>query len=288
MKETFILAIDQGTTSTRSIIFNRKSQIVSSSQMEISQICPQNGWVEQNPEEIFETVIQTIKEALNQAHLGIDSIEALGITNQRETTILWDKISGKPLYRAIVWQSRQSTAICETWINKGYQKKVHQKTGLMINPYFSASKIRWILDHVPGSYQKALKGEVLFGTVETYLLWRLTKGKHHVTDYSNASRTMVFNINTLKWDEELLALFDLPISLFPKVVDSSGVIGIAEGLQEYFPRAAVKIASLSGDQQAALFGQCCLDKGAIKSTYGTGCFILMNTKEMPIFRKPAY
>lgn len=283
MKETFILAIDQGTTSTRSIIFNRKSQIVSSSQMEISQICPQNGWVEQNPEEIFETVIQTIKEALNQAHLGIDSIEALGITNQRETTILWDKISGKQLYRAIVWQSRQSTAICETWINKGYQKKVHQKTGLMINPYFSASKIRWILDHVPGSYQKALKGEVLFGTVETYLLWRLTKGKHHVTDYSNASRTMVFNINTLKWDEELLALFDLPISLFPKVVDSSGVIGIAEGLQEYFPRAAVKIASLSGDQQAALFGQCCLDKGAIKSTYGTGCFILMNTKEMPIF-----
>ena len=216
MKETYILAIDQGTTSTRSIIFNRKGQIMASSQMEIAQICPNNGWVEQNPEEIFETVIQTIKDALNQAHLSIESIEALGITNQRETTILWDKITGKPLYHAIVWQSRQSTAICEEWISKGYQKTVHQKTGLMINPYFSASKIRWILDHVPGSSEKAKRGEILFGTVETYLLWRLTKGKHHITDYSNASRTMVFNINTLNWDEELLALFDFPLSLFPK------------------------------------------------------------------------
>jgi len=283
MKETYILAIDQGTTSTRSIIFNRKGQIMASSQMEIAQICPNNGWVEQNPEEIFETVIQTIKDALNQAHLSIESIEALGITNQRETTILWDKITGKPLYHAIVWQSRQSTAICEEWISKGYQKTVHQKTGLMINPYFSASKIRWILDHVPGSSEKAKRGEILFGTVETYLLWRLTKGKHHITDYSNASRTMVFNINTLNWDEELLALFDFPLSLFPQVVDSACLVGGADGLREFFPNAQVKIASLVGDQQAALFGQCCFDKGSIKSTYGTGCFILMNTKEVPIY-----
>jgi len=279
----YVLAIDQGTTSTRAIIFNKKTEIISQAQMEFSQICPKSGWVEHDPEEIWETVYHVIEETIYKSGLTLKDIAAIGITNQRETTVIWDKKTGKPLYNAIVWQSRQSQAICEDLINRGYTEFFKQKTGLLINPYFSASKIKWILDNVPGAKEKAQEGKALFGTIDTYLVWKLTNGALHITDPSNASRTMLFNINTLNWDQEILDLLEIPMKILPQLKSSSEEYGIATKLWEIDENADVKIASIIGDQQASLFGQCCFDIGDVKNTYGTGCFMLMNTKSKPVF-----
>lgn len=279
----YILSIDQGTTSSRAIIFNNQGLEVSSSQMPVSMISRKSGWAEQNANEIWETVYEVVKDCINSSNIDYQSISAIGITNQRETTIMWDKNTGKPVYNAIVWQSRQSQAICEDLINRGYEKLIKEKTGLMVNPYFSASKIKWIFDNVEGVYEKALKGDILFGTVDTFLVWKLTEGKVFVTDYSNASRTLLFNIKTLKWDQELLDLFNIPSIILPQVCDSSRVYGIATKLKDIDPSINIPIASIVGDQQASLFGQCCFDLGNIKNTYGTGCFMLMNTKEKLVF-----
>lgn len=281
--EKYILAIDQGTTSSRAIIFNKKSQIISMAQMEFTQICPRNGWVEHDPEEIWETVYQVIQDAVKKSNIDYKDICAIGITNQRETTILWDKITGKPVYNAIVWQSRQSQDICEKLIEEGYEKIVKAKTGLVINPYFSGSKIKWILDNISGVREKAENGEILFGTIDTYLVWKLTEGKLHITDPTNASRTMLYNINELVWDQELLNILKIPQLILPKVVPTSEVYGIATKLKELNKDIEIPIAAIVGDQQASLFGQCCFDKGDVKNTYGTGCFMLMNTSTTPIY-----
>lgn len=276
--KSYILTIDQGTTSTRAIIFDQKARIVAMSQIEFTQICPENGWVEHNPEEIWALTCQTIQNVLNQSNLCAKDIKAIGITNQRETTVLWDKKTGKPVYNAIVWQSRQSQQICEDLISQNKEEEFLEKTGLLINPYFSASKIKWIFDHVQGVKEEANLGNVLFGTIDTYLLWKLTNGTSHKTDYSNASRTLIYNIKTLKWDEDLMKYFDIPMKMLPEVCESSHIFGYATALTKIDPDfKMVPIASLIGDQQAALFGQCCFNTGDCKSTYGTGCFILMNT-----------
>ena len=283
--KNYVLAIDQGTTSSRAIIFNKQSEVVAKSQMEFSQICPHDGWVEHNPDEIWETVYQLIKETLFKSGLQLKDICAIGITNQRETTVIWDKLTGKPIYNAIVWQSRQSQEICDKLIEDGYEELIHQKTGLVVNPYFSASKIKWILDNVPGSYERAKKGELLFGTIDTYLVWKLTEGKLHITDPSNASRTMLYNIKEMRWDEELLKIMDIPMELLPEVRSNSEIYGTATKLWEIDENVDVPITSIIGDQQASLFGQCCFEIGSIKNTYGTGCFMLMNTKYKPVFSK---
>lgn len=283
MMKKYILAIDQGTTSSRAIIFNKKTQIIASAQMEFTQICPHNGWVEHDAEEIWETVYQVVKDALNRSRLSLQEIAAIGITNQRETTILWDRRTGKPVYNAIVWQSRQSSEICEDLINKGYLEEFKNKTGLLINPYFSASKIKWIFDHVKGVRKLADQGNLLFGTIDTYLVWKLTNGELHITDASNASRTMLYNINTMEWDQEILDVLNIPRSILPEVVNTSGIYGYASKLKEIDPEANVPIAAIVGDQQASLFGQCCFDCGDLKNTYGTGCFMLMNTKDQKVF-----
>ncbi len=275
----YIIAIDQGTTSTRSILFDELCNVVAVDQMEISLNFPKNGWVEQNPEEIWQTVYLTIKDVINKSNIDIKDIKGIGITNQRETTILWDKNTGESVYPAIVWQSRQSQSICESMIEKGYQKMIQEKTGLIINPYFSASKIKFIFDKQPHLLEKAKNGEILFGTVDSYLVWKLTSGKVHVTDYSNASRTLLYNINDLKWDEDLLELFNIPKEILPKVVESSDIYGYATELNSITNGYEIPIASIIGDQQASLFGQCCFNEGDVKNTYGTGCFMLMNTKE---------
>lgn len=283
--KNYVLAIDQGTTSSRAIIFNKASQIVSIAQMEINQICPKSGWVEHNPNEIWETVYAVIKEALFKSGLHLKDISAIGITNQRETTVLWDKKTGKPVYNAIVWQSRQSQKICEQLIADGHSEMIHAKTGLVINPYFSASKVKWIFDNVPGVYERALKGEILFGTIDTFLAWKLTNGTLHITDPSNASRTMLYNINTLEWDQEILDLFKIPRCILPVVRNTSEIYGVASKLWEIDDNANVPIAAIVGDQQASLFGHCCFNIGCLKNTYGTGCFMLMNTKNKPVFSK---
>ncbi|HHU56355.1 MAG TPA: glycerol kinase GlpK [Acholeplasmataceae bacterium] len=272
----YVLAIDQGTTSSRAIIFDEKGKNIASSQLEVSLITPKNGWVEQNPEEIWETVYEVVKRVYNKTSVEITGI---GITNQRETTILWDKKTGKPIYNAIVWQSRQSQSICDKLINDGLTDIIKDKTGLLINPYFSASKIMWILENVEGAYEKACRGELLFGTVDTYLVWKLTNGKVHVTDYTNASRTMMFNINTLTWDDELLSIYNIPKAILPKVMPSSMIYGESDTFGSISKSLVLPICSIIGDQQASLFGQCCFDAGDIKNTYGTGCFMLMNTKD---------
>lgn len=274
----YILTIDQGTTSTRAILFNQKANIIAMNQIEFSPICPKSGWVEQNPEEIWELVYQTIQNVIRQSNIDVSFIKGIGITNQRETTVIWDRFTGKPVYNAIVWQSRQSQSICETLIQDNKESEFLEKTGLILNPYFSASKIKWIFDHIEGVKKRADQGELLFGTIDTYLLWKLTKGSVHATDYSNASRTLLYNINTLKWDESLMQYFDVPRSMLPEVMPSSHIFGYATALSnidKFFEN--IPIASMIGDQQAALFGQCCFEAGSIKSTYGTGCFILMNT-----------
>lgn len=281
----YVLAIDQGTTSSRAIIFNKSSEIVCIAQKEFTQICPKSGWVEHNAEEIWDTVCEVVKGALDKSGLKLQDIAAIGITNQRETTVLWDRKTGKPVYNALCWQSRQSQPVCEEWIAKGIEEKIHEKTGLIINPYFSASKIRWIMDNVPGVKERAEKGELCFGTIDSFLVYKLTEGKLHITDVTNASRTMMFNISSMEWDKELLGLYGIPECILPKVVSNSEIYGTATVLKSIDPTAEVPIASMIGDQQASLFGQCCFEMGSVKNTYGTGCFMLMNTKDKPVFSK---
>lgn len=277
-----VLAIDQGTTSSRAIVFNKNSEIVSSSQMELSIICPKSGWVEQNADEIWETVYQVCKEVLVSPSIKVENIKGIGITNQRETTIIWNKETKKPIYNAIVWQSRQSQDICDELINLGLSDKIKEKTGLIINPYFSATKIKWILENVKGAKKLAEEGKLLFGTVDTYLVWMLTEGRLHITDYTNASRTMLYNIHTLEWDQELLTLLGIDKRMLPEVVNSSQIYGYATALKKINKHLNIPIASIIGDQQASLFGGCCFDMGDVKNTYGTGCFMLMNTKHKAV------
>lgn len=277
--EKYILSIDQGTTSSRVILFDKENNIVTSSQLEVGIICEHSGWVEQNALEIWETVYECLRMVITDKAINPKDIVSIGITNQRETTIIWDKITGKPLCNAIVWQSRQSQDICEQWIEKGYTDLIKSKTGLIINPYFSASKIKYMMENNSLVREKIEKEEALFGTVDSYLVWKLTEGKVHITDMSNASRTMLFNIYNKTWDEELLKLFDIPTSILPKVLSSSEIYGKALILKTINEELDIPISSVIGDQQASLFGQCCFDAGDVKNTYGTGCFMLMNTKE---------
>ncbi len=271
----FILALDQGTTSSRSIIFDDQGNIISMAQKEFSQIFPKPGWVEHDPEEIWSSQLSTAIEAINRAGISVNQIASIGITNQRETAIVWDKKTGIPVYNAIVWQDKRTADICNTLKKKkDFEKYVHEYTGLVVDSYFSATKIKWILDHVKGARKKAENGELLFGTVDTWLVWKMTDGSLHITDYSNASRTMLFNIKTLKWDAKLLKALDIPPLMLPYVTDSSRIYGFTHrGVFE----VELPIAGIAGDQQAALFGQACFTSGMAKNTYGTGCFMLMNT-----------
>jgi glycerol kinase len=270
---SFILAIDQGTTSTRAIVFDKKGNIIAVSQQEITQFFPKPGWVEHNASEIWDTVRDTVKEVTEK--VGADNISAIGITNQRETTVVWDKRTGKPVYNAIVWQSRQTVDICESLKAKGLDPEVRDKTGLLIDAYFSGTKIKWILDNVPGAREDALAGHLLFGTIDTWVLWNLTEGNVHATDYTNASRTMIYNIREKCWDADLLSALEIPVSMLPVVMDSSTVYGTARS--EVMGTDGIPVAGIAGDQQAALFGQGCFSPGMAKNTYGTGCFMLMNT-----------
>lgn len=274
------MALDAGTTSNRCILFNEKGRMCSVAQREFTQYFPQPGWVEHDADEIWASQLGVAVEAMNMIGASAKDIAAIGITNQRETAIVWDKNTGVPVYHAIVWQCRRTAQTCDELKEKGLTEKLKRKTGLVIDAYFSATKVKWILDNVPGARQKAEGGELLFGTVETWLIWKLTKGAVHVTDYSNASRTMLFNINTLEWDKEILAELDIPASMLPAVKPSSCVYGEADAS---FLGGAIPIAGAAGDQQAALFGQTCFTAGEAKNTYGTGCFLLMNTGEKPVF-----
>ena len=276
----YIMALDAGTTSNRCILFNEKGEIRSMAQREFTQYFPKPGWVEHDADEIWASQLGVAVEAMNMIGAAAQDIAAIGITNQRETAIVWDRHTGVPVYHAIVWQCRRTADACDALKEKGLTEKFKQKTGLIIDAYFSATKIQWILDHVPGARQKAQNGDLLFGTVETWLIWKLTKGAVHVTDYSNASRTMLFNINTLKWDEEILDELQIPKCMLPEVKPSSCVYGAADSS---FLGGAIPIAGAAGDQQAALFGQTCFRAGEAKNTYGTGCFLLMNTGEKPVF-----
>lgn len=276
----YIMALDQGTTSSRCIIYDKKGEMVSVAQKEFTQIYPGDGWVEHNAMEIWSTQMGVAQEALLKINCTYENIEAIGITNQRETTVVWDKETGEPVYNAIVWQCRRTAEYCDELKAAGYGDLVRSKTGLLIDAYFSGTKLRWILENVPGARQKAEEGKLLFGTIETWLIWKLTGGKVHVTDYSNASRTMMFNINTLEWDDELLALLDVPKSMLPQPMPSSCIYG--ETLPTIFG-GPIKIAGAAGDQQSALFGQTCFKAGEAKNTYGTGAFLLINTGEKPVF-----
>jgi len=275
--ETYILALDQGTTSSRAILFNRQGEIVHSAQREFTQIFPQPGWVEHNASEIWGSVLAVIATCLSEADVKPEQVSGIGITNQRETTVVWEKDTGRPVYNAIVWQSRQTSDICNELKEKGYNDLFRQKTGLLIDAYFSGTKVKWILDHVEGAREKAERGELLFGTIDTWLIWKLSGGMAHVTDYSNASRTLMYNIHELKWDEELLDILTIPHSMLPEVRPSSEVY--AHTIGYHFFGQEVPIAGAAGDQQAALFGQACFEAGMAKNTYGTGCFMLMNTGE---------
>ena len=276
------MALDAGTTSNRCILFDQKGQIVSLAQKEFTQRFPKPGWVEHDANEIWSTMLGVAVEAMQKAGASYEDIAAIGITNQRETTIVWDKKTGEPVYNAIVWQCRRTSEYCDSLKARGLTEKFREKTGLVIDAYFSATKIKWILDNVEGAREKAQKGQLLFGTVETWLIWKLTKGRVHVTDYSNASRTMLFNINTLQWDQEILNELDIPKSMLPKPMPSSCIYGKADPA---VLGGAIPIAGAAGDQQAALFGQTCFNAGEAKNTYGTGCFLLMNTGEKPVFSK---
>ncbi len=278
---SYILALDQGTTSSRSIIFDHDGNVVAVGQKEYTQIYPQSGWVEHDPQEIWQSQIETAIGALKKAKLTADDIAAVGITNQRETTILWDRKTGEPIHNAIVWQDRRTSEICNE-VRKSHADLIRTKTGLEVDAYFSASKIKWLLDSVPGALGRAENGELAFGTVDTWLVWKLTNGKLHITDPSNASRTMLYNINTLTWDDELLEIFDVPRSILPDVRSSSEVYGVIETPAEL---KGIKIAGIAGDQQAALFGQACFDTGSTKNTYGTGCFMLQNVGPQPVSSK---
>lgn len=281
MKE-LLMSLDQGTTSSRCILFNREGEIVSVAQKEFTQYYPQAGWVEHNPMEIWSTQMGVAREAMEQIGVGYEDIAALGITNQRETTIIWDKQTGEPVYPAIVWQCRRTADICEKLEIQGYGDMIFEKTGLKVDAYFSATKIQWILNHVEGARQRAMNGELLFGTVDTWLMWKLTKGRVHATDYSNAARTMLFNIKNKEWDDELLKLLDIPRKILPEVHDSSYIYGKTD---DSIFGGSIRIAGVAGDQQASLFGQTCFSRGDVKNTYGTGGFLLMNIGEKPVFSK---
>lgn len=272
----YVIALDQGTTSSRAIIFNHQGEIVNVAQKDFTQHFPEPGWVEHNPEAIWSTQLSVMQEAIAKARVREDEIAAVGITNQRETTMIWDRKTGEPIARAIVWQDRRTARYCDS-LKEEHGEFIRKKTGLIIDAYFSASKVRWLLDNVEGAREKAEKGELAFGTVDSWLVWRLTEGKVHVTDPSNASRTMLFNIHTMQWDDELLELFQVPKSLLPEVKSSSEIYGYVDS--RYILGGKVPIAGIAGDQQAALFGQMCTKKGMVKNTYGTGCFLLMNTGE---------
>lgn len=278
----YIMALDAGTTSNRCILFDKQGNIKSIAQKEFNQIFPKPGWVEHDPNEIWSTQIGVATEAALRIGAKAGDIVAIGITNQRETTIVWEKSTGKPIYNAIVWQCRRTSEYCDELKEKNYVEMIREKTGLVIDAYFSATKIKWILDNVEGAREKAQKGELLFGTVDTWLIWKMTGGRIHATDYSNASRTMLFNIKDLKWDEEILNLLDIPKSMLPEVKPSSYIYGETDN---NFFNGAIPIAGVAGDQQAALFGQACFNAGDAKNTYGTGAFLLMNTGEKPIFSK---
>ena len=276
----YVMALDAGTTSNRCILFDKSGKIISIAQKEFTQYFPQPGWVEHDADEIWSTQLGVAVEAMSKIGASAEDIAAIGITNQRETAIVWDKKTGEPVCRAIVWQCRRTAAYCDQLKEQGYTDMIREKTGLIIDAYFSGTKIRWILDHVEGAREKAEKGELLFGTVETWLIWKLTKGRVHVTDYSNASRTMLFNINTLEWDQEILDLLQIPKAMLPEPMPSSCVYGHTD--PSYFG-GPIPIGGAAGDQQSALFGQVCFHPGAAKNTYGTGCFLLMNTGEKPVF-----
>ncbi|MDE6259652.1 MAG: glycerol kinase GlpK [Oscillospiraceae bacterium] len=276
----YVMALDAGTTSNRCILFNEKGEMCSVAQKEFTQYFPKPGWVEHDAEEIWSTQLEVAQEAMKNLNVTAADIAAIGITNQRETTIVWDKNTGEPIHHAIVWQCRRTSEYCDSLKEKGLVDKIRSKTGLVIDAYFSGTKVRWLLENVPGAREKAERGELLFGTVETWLIWKLTKGRVHVTDYSNASRTLLFNINTLEWDDEILAELNIPKSMLPEAKPSSCVYGEAD---PQFFGGPIKIGGAAGDQQAALFGQTCFTPGEAKNTYGTGCFLLMNTGEKPVF-----
>lgn len=278
-KNKYVLAIDQGTTSSRAIIFNHQGEIVTISQKDFQQYFPKPGWVEHDPNEIWYSQSSVIKEAMAKADLTDKNIACIGITNQRETTVVWDRETGFPVYNAIVWQDRRTADFCEELKSKGYAELIQEKTGLIIDAYFSATKIKWILENVKGIRERAERGELCFGTIDSWLIWKLSKGEKHLTDVSNASRTMLFNIHTLTWDKELLAIFSIPESMLPEVKSSSEVY--CETKSPLFP-SGIPVAGIAGDQQAALFGQLCLEEGMTKTTYGTGCFMVMNTGKKPV------
>ena len=276
----YMMALDSGTTSNRCILFDRAGRIVSVAQREFTQYFPQPGWVEHDANEIWATLLGVAVEAMQMAGAAAADIAAIGITNQRETTIVWDKATGEPVHHAIVWQCRRTSEYCDELRGRGLTARFREKTGLVLDAYFSATKLHWLLENVPGVRERAAKGELLFGTVETWLIWKLTGGRAHVTDYSNASRTMLFNINTLDWDEEILAELNIPRSMLPKPMPSSGLLGTTD---PSLLGGEIPITGAAGDQQAALFGQTCFQPGEAKNTYGTGCFLLMNTGEKPVF-----
>lgn len=282
MMKKYVMALDAGTTSNRCILFNEKGEICSLAQKEFTQYFPKPGWVEHDANEIWSTQLGVAVEAMSKIGANATDIAAIGITNQRETVIVWDKTTGEPVCPAIVWQCRRTAEYCDSLKDRGLTEMIRQKTGLLIDAYFSGTKIKWILDHVDGAREKADSGQLLFGTVETWLIWRLTKGRVHVTDYSNASRTMLFNINTLEWDPEILEILGIPASILPKAMPSSCVYGYTDS--SYFG-GEIPIGGAAGDQQSALFGQTCFSQGEAKNTYGTGCFLLMNTGERPVFSK---
>ena len=277
--DQYILSLDQGTTSSRAIVFNKQGAIVCMAQEEFTQFFPKPGWVEHDPNEILNTQTAVIEKALAQKGLSGKDIAAIGITNQRETVVVWDKQTGSPVYNAIVWQDKRTADYCDQLKNEGKSAEIRQKTGLVIDAYFSGTKVKWILDHVPGAREKAVKGDLLMGTIDAWLVWNFTKGAQHITDVTNASRTLLFNINTMTWDAELLALFDIPSQMLPEVKESSEIYGHTSlgGSDHKIP-----IAGIAGDQQAALFGQMCTQPGMVKNTYGTGCFMLMNIGDTPI------
>lgn len=275
----YILALDQGTTSSRAIVFDKQGRVCGKAQQEFKQIYPKPGWVEHDPHDIYGSQVGVISEALIRAGVSVDSIAAIGITNQRETTFVWERATGRPVYNAIVWQCRRTADYCEELKRDGLADMIYQKTGLVLDAYFSATKLKWILDNVPGARERAEKGELLFGTVDTYLMWQLSKGKIFATDYTNASRTMLFNIHTLKWDDDLLQLFDIPRGMLPEVYPSGHNFGLTD---DAFIGREIPICSVVGDQQAALFGHLAVNSGDVKNTYGTGCFLLMNTGDKAV------
>ncbi|TVP83738.1 MAG: glycerol kinase [Alkalicoccus sp.] len=280
MPKNYVLALDQGTTSSRAILFNKEGEIVDTAQREFRQYFPNPGWVEHNANEIWSSILGVMAEVLNNQNIPAADIAGIGITNQRETTVVWDKHTGIPVYHALVWQSRQTDDICQELRKKGYNDLFREKTGLLIDAYFSGTKVKWILDNVDGAREKAENGDLLFGTIDTWLIWKLSGGKAHVTDYSNASRTLMYNIHELSWDKELLDILGVPESMLPEVRPSSEEY--AKTVNYHFFGEEVPIAGAAGDQQAALFGQTCFEKGMAKNTYGTGCFMLMNTGEKPV------